>query len=434
VGGTDDLGGVRGTLIAQSGNSLDKSLLLGHLLKNRGLEVRIAGGKLGDEKLSQILAKFRADLVGYHQKLINSANVLLDDIVHETDEKKLAVYRQALEQRNAIMNRLAGFYAQDLKRLEPGLVGSPEIQKQNLINLEALLKKEAKTHYWLQVKIGGNWTNLDPTFELPIGECATEILNTHDFDKLPEDLFYNIRFEINALYQERGEVQSVQHLSLNSTSAALSGIPLFLIHPANGDSFFAASDLADAIGGGFGPPKGGIKHLPIFYLNDQKLKGSVLVKESWKSDLFSRSAPEIVAEVLTVTIKHPGAAETRKEIKIERPIFDLVGAAQRVKNPPWQKKRELHSVSEMQPPELQRIFVYSMNTGGLSGSYTRSNFETRPRDNSFEKYFENKSLDQLEAEYNSRVRVNQFEEVVAENFEDSDRRLVPFWKLHPQQL
>ena len=126
--------GARGTLFSRGGNTLDRALLLGELIGAQGDRWMIASGDLDDEQARAIAATVAAD----------------GRMVGDRAPSSSAAY-------------------------------SP--------SADAQLRGALGRHYWVRARVGGEWTDIDPSFPgLDFGEAATEHDAEYAADELPTEL------------------------------------------------------------------------------------------------------------------------------------------------------------------------------------------------------------------------------------------------------
>ena len=177
---TGTLRGADGVLMDRRGNSLDRSLLLMALLMDAGYEARLARSELSIEVAEQILTKASDGMVrrvGPKFEAGENLNRLFEEL--ETNSQKLAV--------------LAGLDGQEK---------ASEASKR--------LLAAVRDHWWVQVKEGSVWENVD--LLIPEGSAISRPTpqETHaDLTKLPDDLDHSLilnvlieRWEMGKLLEE----------------------------------------------------------------------------------------------------------------------------------------------------------------------------------------------------------------------------------------
>jgi len=176
------LKGVTGTLSARSGNALDQAMLLASLLKDAGMEARIARTRLDE---------------GDAGRLARAALHAPEPVMPVTD-------RDAAERKLAKLAELAGREIPDRERSPGGLALDPSITEV-VERLEALLETDGRgslaetlrDYFWVQWRMGpgDEWHAAHPAFGR---QPAPEALEAAAYfgERIPQSLQHRIRFEI----------------------------------------------------------------------------------------------------------------------------------------------------------------------------------------------------------------------------------------------
>ena len=211
------LRGAQGTLLEGRGNSLDQTLLLLHLLQieKTPLKYRFVSGTLSSDK----------------------AKALVDSMSRETVEAEVTEEESIQWQEDL---RDLGISAQEYARIEQEFEADVEeflvdiqknVMKDHKLISEKLKEKNidvpqseddtygkiieaAQDHFWLQIKEGDKWVDLDPCFpQARIGEkfCSQEEV----MEKLDDGLFHRLSLEIS-LEQLVAEKTQIHALYRNS--------------------------------------------------------------------------------------------------------------------------------------------------------------------------------------------------------------------------
>jgi len=180
---TGTLKGVTGTLSARSGNALDQAMLLASLLKDAGMEARIARARLG---------------AGDAERLARAALHTREPVMPVTD-------RDAAERKLAKLAELTGREIPDLER-GPGEHAIDPSVTDLATRLEALLEpadgsgtlaEPLSDYFWVQWRVGpgDQWHAAHPAFGR---RPAPEALEAKAYfgDQIPQSLQHRIRFEI----------------------------------------------------------------------------------------------------------------------------------------------------------------------------------------------------------------------------------------------
>lgn len=198
------LRGAQGTLVAQAGNSVDKSLLLYELLKKAGIEARFVHGRLDDAQAARLLDSILAEPslpTGEAPK--EAAQRLIDAVAASMTVN----YRQLLH----------AFSEAGFKFVSPASLTRAAL-------LEAL-----EEHYWLQYFDGANWIDLDPSFPTGArGEKFAAVSGTAD--ALPAELFHYVTIRVVLEEKKDAGLQRRTLLTFRSTASDVTGQTLYLAH------------------------------------------------------------------------------------------------------------------------------------------------------------------------------------------------------------
>ncbi len=183
------LRGGDGVLMDRSGNALDRALLLAALLADGGHEVRIARAEISAQAAAAIID---APAATFARPTLDSA---------ATDALAQALNGNAVLDRNAMaeMNQAAqaadasaaAAFADRFATLEDEIVtlaGQPAdaaTARQHLVDA-------ARDHFWVQVKSGETWTDLDPT----LGTAPPPPAATFAANEIPEDLHHRVTIRL----------------------------------------------------------------------------------------------------------------------------------------------------------------------------------------------------------------------------------------------
>lgn len=162
------------TALAQSGNSVDQSLLLSQVLRDNGYRVRFVTGTLGEANLGALVR-------GMYPPRLPSI--------------------QLAEDRHPY---------------------SPTADEE--------LRQTVQSHFWLEVDQGGAWLPLDPSFpRAQVGESYAEAAKR--FDELPEELFQSLSVTLGAEtadgnIAELGKIEgTLIELAMRPITLTIRGLP-----------------------------------------------------------------------------------------------------------------------------------------------------------------------------------------------------------------
>jgi len=209
--------GARATLITRGGNSLDRALLLAAVLKQNGVSANIAHGKLSLEQAQSLLQQIAASPGS------------LEQIVHSLAGRVPAVtptdHQQELGKRLADQGQRAGARVSDAVRKSLPLLQSAVKVGLDLGSTAATRQLDiVQDHYWVQATIGGEETDLDPTFKsATVNSKLAEAEETLDPDALDEELFQHLHLRLVGEFLDDGSLQSRDLLSKDARVADLFG-------------------------------------------------------------------------------------------------------------------------------------------------------------------------------------------------------------------
>lgn len=196
------LRGARGALLARSGNSLDRALLLQALLRSAGHKARLAEGSLSRPQAEQlVLSGFSAGKPpltgGRQQEIVDKARaqlVQLDDAL-----------------------KAAGFHAPtgDAGRWDRSV-------------------EEAQRHFWVRLDADGRRTEIDPSPGVPYGESLVQA--TGDRDEPDPGSVHRLELRIESDEMRDGRPVTTTLLEYAASTGELSGVPIGFFHEVSGDA------------------------------------------------------------------------------------------------------------------------------------------------------------------------------------------------------
>jgi hypothetical protein len=300
------LRGPRGTLLAMSGNSLDRAMLLAALLEASGKHARFAQGTLSDEQARALV------LTMWSTPTPKPA----------TDDRKTADSQGA-----SLVKELTG----DLNLLQQA---SSNAKKETLAGAGESIEGRtaiARTHYWVQVKPDQEWLDLDPSFgDAKVGETLTKADAT--FTAVPDKLFHHVK--VSAKLEEFADGKISQREILTSTMKAseISGALLVFCHRPEG--WNGKDDLTSALSA-----TGGELGKPVLMINEKFTAGKPF---RWTPAASNASRPRGLGDMLRGEgTRHQSAIATAETLefefvdpagktdKVSRQVFDLLGKATR---------------------------------------------------------------------------------------------------------
>ncbi len=208
------LRGPRGTLLALSGNSVDRAALLADLLAQSGHKVRFARGTLPDGDARELVTSMWADRP---RAAADTSEAASPALTIARDTLVAGVTRD--------FTRIRGH----LEKAGQRSVAVPGPTLDSLVN-------EARNHYWIEWSKDGAWVALDPSFGDAVpGQTYTKTDET--FGALPDAVFHRVttrvrleEYEILLTGTDEVKPSRRELLRYTARSADLAGSDLVLAH------------------------------------------------------------------------------------------------------------------------------------------------------------------------------------------------------------
>jgi Transglutaminase-like superfamily len=211
---TGVLRGARGTLLARAGNAADRALLLAHLLRQAGHQVRFAKGQLSYDQAEKLLRSSFSLPVA-----TDKLPPLINDLLANAENHFLLLGNALFE---------AGF--------EPPSTAA-QAWRQAII--------DTQQHTWVQIAESGQWIDIDPSPDMQFGQAL--VTAEQISEELDEALFHQIELSLEIEVERAEERQHEQILELKATAAELAGIPLGLSHAIAGERVTAHFIVGDRV-------------------------------------------------------------------------------------------------------------------------------------------------------------------------------------------
>lgn len=329
------LRGPLGTLMTAAGNSYDKTLLLGALLRHHGVEVRFVRGTLTAERATAQVAQMLA--------AARQPRLMAPSPQGGRPEVVAAVREQM-----ALLDWLWAVSVSDIraaleaKKLQLGK--TPPVEREVLL-------REAADHLWLEYRKGQDWVALDPSVSgAQVGQTFAD--RQQEWTDVPDALFH--RVSIGVVVEQRGPdgLQPVHVLRHDVRAADLEGAQVTLAHR------FTSGAVGWTVA-------------PVLRIGTNTVVGTAFSGSGMAAGaqnlgrrVFGRrgqspaaGGSELAGEWLEIAFRAPsGATET-----VRRSIFDRIGPAAR------QEGRQ-NSVPLMPLPEVRGIPLPLGNIYALSSS------------------------------------------------------------------
>jgi len=231
--------GAEGTLRAQRGNAVDRSLLLAELLRRQGRKVRFARGSVDEARAASLLERAFRDAA--RAPASTWAQALPPDFLRR-------VRRRAVRDFAAIRAALGEL------RTPP----ADEARRRSLAELA--------DHVWVQAQADdGTWRDLDPSFEdASVGSSYAAVASTSA--ELPPELYQQATIELRVVTR-RGEDERIRTVvSQTRRVADLVGRRVAIFHAEAGA---LAGGVAGALAGGIA----GGRIQPLLLIGDEMSRG-----------------------------------------------------------------------------------------------------------------------------------------------------------------
>jgi hypothetical protein len=212
------LRGATGVLMDRLGNSLDRSLLLGDLLRSAGYEVRLAHANLSTRQARELWDKIQkiSDTQVFWlttQAEIETARFenIAKRIQKNTQELKRGIVQ--LSQMNKRDDEEAKQMAKDQAEMLVKAIGELNLKGEgsDQVDIEAL-----RDHWWIQFNSDEDWVDLDPLLtQGKPGEAFEEAEETVEIDDLDDDLLQLITIRVVAEQWKDGSLE--EHTAFEHT-------------------------------------------------------------------------------------------------------------------------------------------------------------------------------------------------------------------------
>jgi len=167
--------GPGGTYLCQAGNAIDRALLLAELVKMHGVPVRFAHAELTDQAACRLLDSLFADLP---KKVVR-----IEEVAKESP--KLRTSWEAV-------------------KTQAGRLGKTDLVGPCDPASDAAVMGAVRDHWWVQAKIHGRWTDLDPTgAKATVGRSVARAQGT--CDAVPRRLRCRVGVQIHAWYEDKSQ-------------------------------------------------------------------------------------------------------------------------------------------------------------------------------------------------------------------------------------
>jgi transglutaminase-like putative cysteine protease len=250
------LRGARGTLMANSGNSLDRALLAQELLKAQGITSRLVSGQLPEEKARALLDRFLAGgpvprSLAPQQSAAGEADITQEaaDIAAKSglpQEGVAELLGHARDREQIFRSQIAANAAKQFASLSRQLAQDGKRVPVDVAALHASFVERLRKHYWVQVRgAGGKWSDFDPTF--PDAASGTRYgLNSTVLTDIPGSEYHELHISLVYLaIRDGAHTEDVLASGNVRASEALFEPVNFSIQPTGGPDSLAALSTLD---------------------------------------------------------------------------------------------------------------------------------------------------------------------------------------------
>ncbi|MCX5590008.1 hypothetical protein [Alcaligenes endophyticus] len=242
------LRGAQGTLMGRAGNTLDQSLLLALLLKEAGLEARLARGTLDHEQASMLVRSLRgqtvygaenslSDLEPSLQKLVRAAGLqgpqaqsVMQALQPTPKAQELPIWTSAVAGRDYLMAQLGNKAGAALARHDA----------------EAELARQSTDYFWVEFKDGAAapWQRVHVVASGDVFNAETLPATEYFSDHIPESMQHRLRLRVRLERLVSGKPETIDLMDpWERPVANLTGKRLTFANRPNG--FRSLQDLND---------------------------------------------------------------------------------------------------------------------------------------------------------------------------------------------
>jgi hypothetical protein len=234
-------GALRGpeiTFTSCAGNAVDRAMLLAAMLREHEIPVRYARGRLDAATAEKLLER------------------TFEPPAPRGNPPRAG---PSLSESNATLERLRRRAARDYGTMRAAL--GEQLPPCQSVSREQLLR-EITSHLWVQARIDGAWTDLDPS--LADAKPGTRLCDAAEtFDAIPSELEQQVTVRVVIETLEGGVLKQASRLEFTSAARHLLGRQVFLAH-SKGDPGVGP---AGGIGGALGAAQGGEVWTPALFVD-----------------------------------------------------------------------------------------------------------------------------------------------------------------------
>lgn len=232
------LRGPVGVLADRLGNNLDRSLLLGEVLRAAGFDVRLCHATLSEQQGKDLLANLRPVPADWRPQTDGLAQDVLDkSLAHQATEfgLELPQLQAAMRQQIVRSEKLAEDMAQQVAELNPALARAFPSPKTDPSS-DASVSEAIRDHWWVQVEQDGRSVDLDLLSPEPSGKAVARAQERLSLSpqprRLPPELKSCHEITIRLVIEQLKAGKLTEHTVLKHTlrPAEVIGDSIYLAH------------------------------------------------------------------------------------------------------------------------------------------------------------------------------------------------------------
>lgn len=203
------LRGPRGTLMDGDGSHADRALLLAALLESAGHEVRLARSGLGEEAVDRLLDGLPSATSSVERSRGNPDDpegyARVADRLNADVETIRSSVREGEQRAQALEQRVTDQVERQSRALYDRIAWTEPDQPQR----RAALRESLADHWWVQLRTGSGWQDLDPSFSghAPGDRLADAAEQALWPDEVPTDQHHRLKLEIVAERLDGGRLR-----------------------------------------------------------------------------------------------------------------------------------------------------------------------------------------------------------------------------------
>ena len=337
------LRGSRGVLLDRVGNSLDRAILLGDLLRRAGHQVRLAHARLPDDRARELFKNVQpppdrkrdgaeaSSTSADHRRVLES---ILPGFDAAMKTQRAAARQSEVDAANMVRSQADQLMA----TLRDAAMNAPSVDEQMMASLQ--------DHWWVERQEQGQWIAFD-LFSARTGQSITTASETHrwtssaDLPDLPADLWHTVQIRVVIERYQAGARSEASVLEQTLRPLDVLEKPISLFHiprpwperrARTKESLAEAADQVttwvpvlrvgndSTVKSGF-TNAGEVRSNPL----DPSVSGGTAAFDAFGGALGGDDEGIVTAEWIDYEVRTPGAPVQT----IRRQVFDILGPARR---------------------------------------------------------------------------------------------------------